>query len=46
MWVLFSGVVVRDLIEDLVVEVLAAGAKIGVVCGFLYATAYCMVGWF
>ena len=36
----------RDLIEDFIVEVLAAGVKIGTVCGFLYATAYCLVGWF
>lgn len=36
----------KDLVEDLVVEVLAASATIGLVCGALYATAWCMVGWF
>ena len=40
----FWEVVLRDLVEDLVIEVLAAGVKIGTVCGFIYATAYCMVG--
>lgn len=36
----------KDLIEDLIVEVLAASAKIGVVCGAIYCTAYALVGWF
>lgn len=35
----------KDLIEDLAVEILCAGVKIGIVCGSIYAMAWCMVGW-
>ena len=36
----------RDVIEDLIVDVICATAKIGMTCGVLYGTAWCMVSWF